>query len=73
MVEVKSAAWDLEQEIFLTKLNQAAVGEGPWPLNIVSHGWIAEADSIGRPHCPAFCPPGIARARQDVPPGCSIP
>lgn len=36
MVEVKSAAYELHQQEFLRELNQAALGEGQWPREIVS-------------------------------------
>lgn len=36
MVEVKQASWDMEHRDFLDKLGKAALGEGPWPYQIVS-------------------------------------
>lgn len=36
MVEVKTAAWALQHQAFLESLGRAAIGEGPWPYNIVS-------------------------------------
>jgi hypothetical protein len=36
MVEVKAAGWDLQHRDFVEKLGRAALGEGPWPFNIVS-------------------------------------
>ena len=35
MVEIKSAAFVLQQQNFLEALARAATGEGPWPYNIV--------------------------------------
>jgi hypothetical protein len=36
MVEVKSTRWELENQRFLNSLNNAALGEAPWPMTIVS-------------------------------------
>lgn len=36
MVEIKTAAWAIQQEAFLGQLARAATGEGDWPFNIVS-------------------------------------
>ena len=36
MVEIKTAAWDLQHRDFIEDLRKAAVGEGAWPYNIVS-------------------------------------
>lgn len=36
MVEVDLASWDMRQQMFLTELNNAAMGDGAWPSEIVS-------------------------------------
>jgi hypothetical protein len=36
MVEVKTAAWDVEQKAFREKLQMATDGKASWPFNIVS-------------------------------------
>lgn len=36
MVEIKTAAWAIQQEAFIVQLGRAAVGEADWPFNIVS-------------------------------------
>lgn len=68
MVEVKSATWELQHQAFLRDLNQAAIGEGKWPLEIVSTSHRILSYPTGSPHRSALPSAGAAAAREDVQP-----
>ena len=66
MVEVKSAAWEIDKKNFLDRLGKAACGEGDWPYNIVSCLNVHPRLISGHPLCSSQSTPGASSIDKDV-------
>jgi hypothetical protein len=67
MVEIKTAGWDVQHNEFLEKLGRAAMGDGPWPSNIVNAimaGHARRTDIAGLSNRTAFA---LARTSEICP------